>query len=155
GNEAEGENGVESDISSETVARQLFLVDVNGQLASQTIELPATKEAATQVLEHLVVGGPVTSMLPNGFQAVLPEGTEILGLDLKEDGTMVVDVSNEFKNYEAGDELSVIHSLPRRLTRCGPLRRTRLWINCAPQDVMPGGCRALGGSYSRPDGINL
>src|SRR5699024_3106557 len=88
GNEAEGENGVESDISSETVARQLFLVDVNGQLASQTIELPATKEAATQVLEHLVVGGPVTSMLPNGFQAVLPEGTEILGLDLKEDGTM-------------------------------------------------------------------
>jgi len=155
GNEAEGENGVESDISSETVARQLFLVDVNGQLASQTIELPATKEAATQVLEHLVVGGPVTSMLPNGFQAVLPEGTEILGLDLKEDGTMVVDVSNEFKNYEADDELTVIQSMTYTLTQFDNVERIQLWINGHPQDVMPVDGTPIGESYSRADGINL
>src|SRR5699024_896019 len=93
----EDENSQEN--VTETVPRQLYLMDVNGMIAEQTLELPKleSKEVATQVLNYLIKGGPVTSILPNGFQAVLPEGTEILGLNLQEDGTIIVDVSEEFK----------------------------------------------------------
>src|SRR5699024_9209182 len=79
--------------SEEKAAKEIYLIDANGLIASQTLELPKveSKEVATQALEHMVKGGPVTEMLPNGFEAVLPEDTEILGLNLKEDGTMIVD----------------------------------------------------------------
>lgn len=140
---------------AETVARQLFLVDVNGKLAAQTVELPSTKEVATQVLEHLVIGGPVTQILPNGFQAVLPEGTEILGLNLQEDGTLVVDVSKEFENYEADNELNVIQSMTYTLTQFDNVDRIKLWINGHPQDVMPVDGTPIGEGYSRSNGINL
>src|SRR5699024_12319256 len=60
----------------ETAARQLYLIDVNGMVVPQTLELPNidSNEVAKQVLEYLVKDGPVTSILPNGFQAVLPAG---------------------------------------------------------------------------------
>lgn len=155
-NEADNEDDSEGP-TVETVARQLYLVDVNGKLASQTLELPSleSKEVATQVLEHLVKGGPVTSILPNGFQAILPEGTAILGLNVKDDGTAIVDVSEEFENYEADNELTVIQSMTYTLTQFDSVDRVQLRINGQPQEVMPVNDTPIGEGYSRADGINL
>lgn len=82
----------EGDTSANTVERQLYLLDANGMVAPQTLQVPQpeSKEVAAQALEYLVKDGPVTSMLPNGFQAVLPAGTQILGLNLKDNGEMIV-----------------------------------------------------------------
>ena len=49
----------------------------------QTFELPKTESAAKQALEYIVKDGPVSEILPNGFQAVLPAGTEIIGVNFK------------------------------------------------------------------------
>ncbi|MCM3400261.1 GerMN domain-containing protein [Oceanobacillus profundus] len=139
----------------ETVARQLFLIDANGMVAPQTIELPNTKQVATQVVEYLVKGGPVTEMLPNGFQAVLPEGTEVLGINLQEDGTMIVDVSEEFKAYEAADELKILESITHTLTQFENVSKVKLWINGHPQTEMPVNGTPIGEGYSRTNGINI
>lgn len=145
------------DIVQETVARQLYLVDSNGMLVAQTLELPApeSKEVATQVLEYLVKEGPVTPILPNGFQAVLPEGTEILGLNLQEDGTLIVDVSEEFKNYEANEELTLLEAMTYTLTQFENINKIKLWINGDPQDEMPVNNTPIGEGYSRTNGINI
>lgn len=147
----------EEDNAAETTARQLFLIDSNGMVASQTLELPKleSKEVATQVLEYLVKGGPVTSMLPNGFQAVLPEGTEILGIDIQEDGTMIVDVSKEFENYEAEDELTILEAMTHTLTQFENVDHVQLWINGYPQAEMPVNGTPIGEGYSRANGINI
>ncbi|PAV27626.1 spore gernimation protein [Virgibacillus profundi] len=149
--EAEGET------VAETVARELYLIDSNGMVASQTLELPQleSKEVATQVLEYLVKGGPVTPMLPNGFQAVLPEGTEILGLDLEENGTMIVDVSNEFENYEANNEIKILESMTHTLTQFENVNKIELRINGYPQSEMPVNGTPIGKGYSRANGINI
>src|SRR5690625_3051703 len=99
-------------------------------VAAQTLELPISdnKEVATQVLTYLIKGGPVTPILPNGFQAVLPEGTEILGLSLQEDGTLIVDVSEEFEDYEAEDELKILQAMTYTLTQFDSVDRIKLWI---------------------------
>lgn len=145
------------DIVQETVARQLYLVDANGMLVAQTLELPApeSKEVATQVLEYLVKEGPVTPILPNGFQAVLPEGTEILGLNLQEDGTLIVDVSEDFKNYEAKEELTLLEAMTYTLTQFENINKIKLWINGDPQEEMPVNGTPIGGGYSRTNGINI
>ena len=142
---------------AETVPRELYLIDSNGMVASQTLELPKLEsmEVATQVLEHLVKGGPVTSVLPNGFRAVLPEGTEILGLDLKEDGTMIVDVSSEFENYEASDELKILEAMTYTLTQFDNVEKMELRINGNPQNEMPVNGTPIGDGYTRANGINI
>src|SRR5699024_7099378 len=55
--------------TDETVKRELYLIDADGMVASQTLELPKSEEVATQAMEYLVKGGPVTEILPNGFEA--------------------------------------------------------------------------------------
>ncbi|GAB3064734.1 GerMN domain-containing protein [Virgibacillus ainsalahensis] len=154
---SEEEVSEEEVTESETVARQLFLVDSNGMVASQTLELPMieSKEVAAQVLEHLVKGGPVTSMLPNGFQAVLPEGTEILGLNLNENGTMIVDVSEEFENYKAEDELKILEAMTHTLTQFDSVEKMQLRINGSPQESMPVNGTPIGEGYSKANGINI
>ncbi|WP_060678337.1 GerMN domain-containing protein [Virgibacillus halodenitrificans] len=142
---------------AEMVARQLYLIDANGMVAAQTVELPKpeTNEVASQVLEYLVKGGPVTSVLPNGFQAVLPEGTEILGLDLQEDGTMVVDVSKEFENYKAEEELKILESMTHTLTQFDNVDKIQLRVNGYPLSEMPVNGTPINEGYSKANGINI
>ncbi|WP_284139757.1 GerMN domain-containing protein [Virgibacillus sp. LDC-1] len=153
----EDEKETDDEGKTETVARQLYLMDVNGMVAPQTLDLPIpdSKEVAKQVLEYLVKGGPVTSLLPNGFQAVLPEGTEILGLRLEKDGTMIVDVSEDFKNYKAEDETKILEAMTFTLTQFENVDRIKLWINGHPQSEMPVNGTPLTDGYSRANGINV
>ncbi|WP_068674541.1 GerMN domain-containing protein [Oceanobacillus sp. Castelsardo] len=150
------EKGSETDETTvEMVPRELYLVDKNGMVSAQTIELPGTSEVGKQLMEHLVKGGPVTTLLPNGFQAVLPEGTEILGLNLKEDGTMIVDVSEEFKNYEENEEVQILESMTYTLTQFENVKKVQLWINGHPQEEMPVNGTPIGDGYARTNGINV
>src|SRR5690625_6221347 len=92
------------------------------------MELPKTESAALTTMQYMVKDGPVTELLPNGFQAVLPANTEILGLNLLEDGTLIVDVSEDFKNYEADEELSIIQAMTHTLTQFDNIDRLQLRI---------------------------
>ncbi|WP_062513898.1 GerMN domain-containing protein [Halobacillus sp. KGW1] len=148
----EGESTEEE--SASTVERELYLMDANGMVAPQTLELPASKEVATQALEYMVKDGPVTNLLPNGFQAVLPAGTEILGVNAQEDGTLVVDVSEDFKNYEAQDEEKILQAMTYTLTQFEGVDRIKLWVNGHELTEMPVNGTPISEGVSRSDGIN-
>lgn len=154
-----GENAEESNeiIEGEMVGRELYLIDANGLVASQVIELPLLEslEVATQVLEYLVADGPVTEVLPNGFRAVLPAGTEVLGLNLEEDGTMVVDFSEDFTEYRAEDEVKIIESVTHTLTQFDSVNRVQLRVNGNPLEEMPVNGTPIGEGYSEAHGINV
>ncbi|MFC3040043.1 GerMN domain-containing protein [Virgibacillus xinjiangensis] len=155
--ETEGDDSSTPVGEAETVPRQLYLLDANGMVASQTLNLPLeeSKEVAAQALQHLVKGGPVTPMLPNGFQAVLPEGTEILSLNLQEDGTIIVDVSQEFENYKAEDERKILEAMTYTLTQFENVERMKLRMNGTPLETMPVNGTPLGDGYSKTNGINI
>lgn len=144
-------------IKVETVARQLYLLDENGMVVPQTVPLPKpeTNDVAKQVLQYLVKGGPVTDFLPSGFQAVLPAGTEVNGLDLLDDGTLVVDVSKDFIEYRPEDEIKILESMTYTLTQFENVDRIKLQINGYDTDVMPVNNTPLSSGYSRANGINL
>lgn len=134
---------------------QLYLLDSNGMVAPQKFELPATDEVATQALEYLVKDGPVTQLLPNGFQAVLPADTEILGLNLQEDGTMIVDVSTNFENYQKDQELEILQAMTYTLTQYDTVDKIKLWINGYPVEEMPVNGTPVANGYTRASGINM
>lgn len=151
----EEEDNVTED--TEMIPRQLYLLDSNGMVAAQTIELPKpeSNEVAHQVLTYLIKDGPVTPLLPNGFQAVLPSGTEVLGLNLDEDGTMTIDLSEEFTNYEPEDELNILQSMTYTLTQFENVDRIKLQINGEPHSEMPVNNTPISKGFSRANGINI
>ncbi len=149
------ENKEAEDSSTAIVERELYLLDKNGMVAAQTLQLPETDQVASQVLEYLIKDGPVTELLPNGFQAVLPAGTEILGMNLLEDGTLIVDLSEEFKDYQPEEEVQILEAMTFTLTQFENVDRVQLWINGHHQEAMPVAGTPIGKGYSREMGINV
>lgn len=141
--------------TQEKVKREIYLLDENGLVVPQDLDLPKTEAAAMQAMEYMVVDGPVTELLPNGFQAVLPAGTEILGTNLEEDGTLIVDVSEDFKAYNPDDEVKILQAMTYTLTQFEQVEKIKLWINGRNQLNMPKNGTPLSEGYSRANGINL
>ena len=136
-----------------TLKTELYLVDKNGLVVPQTLELPKKESVATQALEYLVKDGPVTDLLPNGFQAVLPEETR-MSVNVK-DKVATVDFSNEFKNYQAEDESKILQSITWTLTQFDTIEKVKLQLNGHPLNEMPVNGTPIGEDLTRKDGINL
>lgn len=142
---------------TETVARELYLLNEQGLVVPQTVELPKieTNEVAAQALEYLIKDGPITTMLPNGFEAVIPAGTQINGLNLQENGTLIVDVSKEFSSYQPEEETAIIEAMTYTLTQFDNVERISLWIDGQELTEMPVNGLSLKKGYSRVNGINI
>ena len=140
----------------ETKKIDLYLVDKNGYVVPQTVQLPAPKDNAVikQSLQYLVKGGPVTNLLPNGFQAVLPADTE-MQIDLKKDGTAVVDFSKELKNYKKEEERRIVEAVTWTLTQFKEVKNVKFSMNGQDLAKMPVAGTPIGNGLSRANGINF
>ncbi|WP_459499240.1 GerMN domain-containing protein [Bacillus sp. C1] len=135
---------------------ELYLVDKNGYVVPQTLALPAPKqnEVVKQTLEYLVKDGPVENLLPNGFKAVLPAGTT-MSMNLKKDGTAVIDFSKEMKNYKKEEERQIVESVAWTLTQFKDIKQVQFQINGEKLTKMPVAGTPVGEGVSRADGINF
>ncbi len=155
----EGENldDLEQDqtAAESTQPQVLYLIDENGYVVPQTLALPLPDDMAVakQALQYLVQDGPVSQFLPDGFRAVLPAGTEV-DLDIQ-DGTAVVDFSEEFKTYNPEDEARILQAVTWTLTEFDTIDRVQFRINGHEQTVMPVNGTPIGETASRSDGINF
>ena len=147
----------EDESASETAVRELYLMNVDGLIVGQQFELPIpeSKEVATQVLQYLVKDGPVTDILPNGFQAVLPEGTEVLSINLQDDGSIVVDFSEEFLEYHPDHERKILEAVTFTLTQFDSINRVFIRVNGEQLTEMPMNGTPIEKGYSRAQGINF
>ncbi|KAB2334139.1 GerMN domain-containing protein [Bacillus mesophilum] len=132
---------------------ELYLVDKNGYVVPQTLQLPETNSVATQALEYLVENGPVTDLLPNDFKAVLPADTK-LSVNVK-DGVATVDFSKEFQNYQPEDEMRILDSITWTLTQFDTIDEVKLTLNGNEMTEMPVNGTPIGESLTRASGINL
>ncbi|WP_347549380.1 GerMN domain-containing protein [Pseudalkalibacillus hwajinpoensis] len=156
GEESSSEEATEdqsADATTGVTTRQLYLLDANGMVVPQSFQLPAVESAAKQALEYLVVDGPITEMLPNGFQAVLPAGTVVNGIDQMDD-TLVVDFSKEFGDYAAENEKQILEAVTWTLTQFDGVEKVKIQINGYDQMEMPVNGTPIGDSFSRSNGIN-
>ncbi|MFJ5717235.1 GerMN domain-containing protein [Neobacillus sp. NPDC093127] len=137
-----------------TVKTELYLIDENGYVVPQTLNLPKTTSVAKQALEYLVANGAVTNMLPNHFRAVLPEDT-VPTVDISKDGVATVDFSKEFKNYQPEDEMKILQSVTWTLTQFNNINSVKLKMNGHELTEMPVNGTPISEHLSRASGINL
>ncbi|RDI44191.1 GerMN domain-containing protein [Falsibacillus pallidus] len=144
-----------SEANEQTQPTELYLINKDGYVMAQTLQLPKTEGIAKEALEYLVANGPVSEMLPNGFRAVLPADTEVLGVDIK-DGVAVADFSKEFSTYQAEDEQRILQAVTWTLTQFDSVKRVELRVNGTPLTEMPvNGTPINSNGLSRADGINM
>lgn len=136
-----------------TVQTELYLIDKNGYVVSQSMNLPKTESVAKQALEYLVANGPVEEMLPNGFRAVLPADTQMT-VNI-EGGTATVDFSKEFATYKKEDEKRILQAITWTLTQFDSVKKVKLQMNGEPLEEMPVNGTPIGEELSRDDGINF
>ncbi|RDU36274.1 sporulation protein [Neobacillus piezotolerans] len=141
-------------VTEETVKTELYLIDKNGYVVSQTLNLPKTTAVATQAVKYLVENGPVSEMLPNGFRAVLPADTDV-SVNIAKDGIATVDLSKEFKNYQPEDEQKILQSLTWTLTQFDSVKKVKLKMNGHELTEMPVNGTPISDTLSRESGINI
>lgn len=149
------EKGTDGEQAAEEtkIKTELYLIDKNGYVVPQTLELPKSEGIAKQALEYLVKDGPVTDILPNGFRAVIPADTQ---LSVKIDkGVAVVDFSKEFKNYQKEDELKILQAITWTLTQFDSVEKVKLRINGEDLKEMPVNGTPISEGLSRASGINI
>lgn len=137
-----------------TVKTELYLIDKDGYVVPQTLNLPKTTSVAKQALEYLVANGAITNMLPNHFRAVLPEDT-VPTVDISKDGVATVDFSKEFKNYQPEDEMKILQSVTWTLTQFNNINSVKLKMNGHELTEMPVNGTPISEHLSRATGINL
>ena len=133
----------------------VYVKDAKGFVAPLSLGLPKTVSVAKTTLEYMVDGGPVASLLPSGFQALLPKGTKVVSLNITSDKRAIVDFSKEFLNYDGPNERKIVggyHLEPDKL----PNRRESA-AACGWKDLkeMPKGKTPLDTPLARSMGINI
>jgi len=151
--ESNAEDTAGNEVVEKSLMTELYLIDKNGYVVPQTIALPNSQSVAKQALQHLVIDGPVSNVLPNGFRAVLPAGTEV-DVNIK-DGKAIVDFSKEFANYDANDELKILQAVTWTLTQFDSVETVKLQINGHELTEMPVNKTPIMSNLSRANGINI
>lgn len=135
--------------------QELYLLDQNGMVAPQSISMALEEDEVKTLVDHLVQEGPITEQLPNGFQAVLPAGTEVVESEVDKHGVATVDFNTDFNDYHPSQELQILQSLTWTLTQLDDVDRVKLKMNGEELTVMPQNDTPIGEGYTRDHGINL
>jgi germination protein M len=134
----------------------LYAKDNKGFVAPISLNLTNTQSPARTALEYMVQGGPVASRLPAGFEALLPKGTIIKGVNiLTEKKLAVVDFSKEFLRYNPQDERKILEAVTWTLTGFPKVERVQLWVEGKALKEMPSGKTPLDQPTGRSMGINI
>ncbi|WNR45803.1 GerMN domain-containing protein [Paenibacillus roseipurpureus] len=143
------------DMSDEITSQMtIFVKDAKGFVTPVSIALPKTVSVAKTTLEYMVDGGPETSLLPAGFQGLLPKGTKVISLNIK-DKQATVDFSKEFLTYDVKDERKLLEAITWNLTNFPTVEKVQLRVDGKDLKEMPKGKTPLDTPLARTMGINL
>jgi germination protein M len=134
----------------------LYYKDAYGYVAPISMILPNSEQIAKEALEYMVEDGPAQALLPAGFTALIPKGTEIKGINIvPEQKLAVVDFSNAFSSYNADDERKIMEAVVWTLTGFPTIDRVQFHLEGKAMTEMPVFNTPLAEPLTRGMGINL
>lgn len=149
---------------SQTTNVSLFFKDPQGYVVPISMEVPSVEHIARQTLQYMTVNGMGEDLLPQGFTALIPEGTEVEGMNiLAEEKLAIVDFSKEFNHYNTKDERKILEAVTWALTEFPTIDQVQIWVEGKLIKQMPVAgtpldeplTRAMGINIERAEGVNL
>lgn len=135
----------------------VFLEDGNGLLAPVSLSLPKSKDSSAlkNSLMALVSKGEYASSVPEGFQGVLPAGTEVKHITIDKSNLAIVEFNSEFNNYDPLEERKILEAITWTLTGQDDIKSVQLWVDGKKLTEMPLQGTPLDRPLTRTMGINL
>lgn len=134
----------------------VYFKDEKGFVAPLSMRIPKSESIAQKSLELMVDGGPGQAMLPKGFTALLPKGTQVKPLNIVADQKLaIVDFSKEFANYNVQDERKIMEAITWTLTGFPTIDKVRIRIEGKDLKEMPVDGTPMDEPLTRAMGINL
>ena len=101
----------------DNIRSTIYLVDTDDYVARTSISSCKCDgiEKAKDLLEGLTIEGTKSNIIPNGFRSVIPPGTRVLNVELKE-GVITIDFSKELLDVNEKEEKKMIESIIYTLT---------------------------------------
>lgn len=143
----------EDPAQGEEAGLELYFLTDSGYVAPYALNIPKVEGIAKEALKYMVKDGPGVEKLPKGFRGILPEGTEIKGLDIRK-GTATIDFSKEFLSYDESLEEKILSAVTWTLTGFDSVERVNIRVDGRPLEAMPKGKNPAQG-LNRKNGINL
>jgi len=146
-----------AEAAANTFNATLYVRDGDGYIVPVGVKLPYdTPDVAKRTLQYMVKGGPGESLLPEGFGAVLPEGTEVVSLDIDATTrTATVDFNESFLNYDPSEERDILEAVTWAMTGYPSVEYVQLWVEGKALKEMPVAQTPLDDPLSRKFGINI
>ncbi len=132
---------------------ELYFLSNTGHVVPYTIHIPNVKGIAKETLMYMVKGGPGEKSLPKGFSGILPSGTKVLGIDIR-NRTATIDFSKEFLNYRPEMEEKMLSAVTWTLTGFPSVEKVSIRVNGKDLETMPHRKTAAQG-LTRKQGINV
>lgn len=108
---------------------------------------------STDLIETLTIDGKKKNNLKNGFRPLLPKGTKILNISLK-DNILTLDFSSEFNNIKEEYEEKLIESLTYTLTSIDGIDKIEIYIEGSKLTKLPNSKKELPDYLDKNYGIN-
>lgn len=140
---------------SNDIVGTIYLVDSNNYVARTSI--PTCKcegvDIAKDLLEGLIIDGNKSDIIPNGFRSILPSGTSILNLELK-DKTLTINFSKELLEVSPNEERKMIESIVYTLTSIKGIDKIKIQVDSYPLTKLPNSKEQLPEELDKNYGIN-
>ena len=133
----------------------IYLLDTNGYVARTTIksENLDPKETALDVAKGLIIDGEKSHIIPNGFRAIIPAGTEILGLNL-ENKILTINFSKDLLNINEKEEEKMIESIIYSLTSVEGIDKVTIQVEGKTLENLPHSKKNITFPQDKKYGIN-
>ncbi|MDO4962867.1 MAG: GerMN domain-containing protein [bacterium] len=142
-------------VNSNVFTSTIYLLDANNLLASTKIITKQTsiKEKANELIESLIIDGPMQDNIPNGFKPIIPANTKILDLKYN-DGTIKINFSNDLMNTDISKEEKIIEAITYTLTSIDNIKYVIIYVEGEILTKLPKSKINLPSTLDRSFGIN-
>lgn len=133
----------------------VYLLDVNDYVAkAEIMGCDCTPvETARDAIQGLIIGGEKEHVIPNGFRSLIPSGTEIKNLDLK-DGILTINFSKELLDINEKYEEKMLEAIIYTLTSIDGIDKVIVQVEGEILDKLPNTSKSIPTILDRSFGIN-
>ena len=140
----------------EQVTSEIFLIDHNDYVARTLVAVNEENNIETKVREIisiLTIGSGGENKVPNGFKAIIPEGTKIISL-LYQDGLLKINFSKDLLDVKKEDEEKLVESIVYSLTSIEEIKNIIIYVEDEPLTKLPQTNITLPATLNRSFGVN-
>ena len=134
---------------------EIFMVNKDNYVARTNVllEEETIENKVKGLLEYLIIGGKKESSIPNGFRSIIPSGTEIKSIEIK-DKLLKLDFSKEILEIDESLEEKMLESIVYSLTSIDEIKGILIYVEGELLTVLPKSKTILPSILNRDIGIN-